>query len=138
MKPAIDSLVENSQQQSSEALGNLVQQFMEGMSQAGQSQTREMGSSAERLDGSLDKLSQITKASSEQNQQMIAQHRELTQHFELAVDGMRTSSKYLAASSTQLGGISRDLLSVSRELARVPLLEKIKAHDSDDKVNPYA
>lgn len=130
MKPAIDRLVENSQQQSSEVLENLVGQFMDGMTQAGQNQTREMGHAAERLDGSLEKLSQITKASSEQNQQMVAQHRELTQHFEQAIDAMRASSKYLAASSTQLGGISRDLLSVSREIG--------KALDSEDKVNPYA
>lgn len=138
MKPAIDSLVENSQQQSSEALEHLVGQFMQGMTQAGQNQTREMGHSAERLDNSLEKLGQITKASSEQNQQMIAQHRELTLHFEQAIDGMRASSKYLAASSTQLGGVSRDLLSVSRELGRVPVLDKSKVNDIEDKVNPYA
>lgn len=128
MRPAIASLVENSQQQSSQALEGLVQQFMGGMNQAGQQQTREMGHAAERLDGSLDKLSQITKASSEQNQQMIAQHRELTQHFELAVEGMRTSSKYLAASSTQLGGISRDLLSVSREISKRQTLSEVKPY----------
>lgn len=138
MKPAIDSLVANSQQQSSEVLESLVGQFMEGMNQAGQTQTREMGHAAERLDGSLDKLSQITKASSEQNQQMIAQHRELTQHFEQAVDGMRVSSKYLAASSTQLGGISRDLLSVSRELGKGITLEKNKLNHQETEVNPYA
>ena len=128
MRPAIASLVENSQQQSSQALEGLVQQFMGGMNQAGQQQTREMGHAAERLDGSLDKLSQITKASSEQNQQMIAQHRELTQHFELAVEGMRTSSKYLAASSTQLGGVSRDLLSVSREISKRQTLSEVKPY----------
>lgn len=139
MKPAIDSLVENSQQQSSEALESLVGQFMSGMNQAGQAQTREMGHAAERLDGSLDKLSQITKASSEQNQQMIAQHRELTQHFEQAVDGMRTSSKYLAASSTQLGGVSRDLLSVSRELGKGIAVGQIKSSShKESEVNPYA
>lgn len=138
MRPAIDSLVENSQQQSSEALEHLVGQFMSGMSQAGQNQTREMGQAAERLDGSLDKLSQITKASSEQNQQMIAQHRELTQHFEQAVDGMRSSSKYLAASSTQLGGVSRDLLSVSGRLGQVLSVGASRMAELETKVDRRA
>ena len=139
MQPAIDSLVENNQQQSTAVLETLVEQFMEGMNHAGQNQTRQMGYAAERLDGSLDKLSQITKASSEQNQQMIAQHRELTLLFERAIEAMRSSSKYLAASSTQLGGISRDLLAVSRELGSKQVLESTKnVYAVEDKVDHRA
>lgn len=146
MQPAMDKLVDNSQQQSTEALEKLVKQFMGGMNQAGQSQTREMGQASERLDGSLDKLSQITKASSEQNQQMIAQHRELTQQFEHAVDSMRDSSRYLAATSTQLGGISRDLLAVSNEVRKRGALNVDRlapkpaaaAKQPAKKSNPYA
>lgn len=133
MKPAIDSLVTNSQNQSSAVLEKLVEQFMAGMSQAGQEQTRQMGYAAERLDGSLDKLSQITKASSEQNQQLIAQHRELTLLFEQAIEAMRASSKYMAVSSTQLGGISRDLLAVSRELERKQALKPRDEHGVVDR-----
>lgn len=91
MKPAIDSLVSNTQQQSSQALEGLVKEFMGGMRQAGQVQTQEMNGAAkamqdsmqliseqlhqvfERLNGQQDQF--LAKSTEQQNQQQEQQQK---------------------------------------------------------------
>lgn len=58
MKPAIDSLVSNTQQQSSQALEGLMHEFMGGMRKAGEAQTEEMNGAAKAMQDSMQLISE--------------------------------------------------------------------------------
>lgn len=73
MKPAIDSLVSNSQQQSSQAFAGLMDEFMGGMRQAGLRQTEEMNHAAESVSTAMQNISEqlqqvFSRLSDQQNQ----------------------------------------------------------------------
>ncbi|NLY12463.1 MAG: anti-phage defense ZorAB system ZorA [Gammaproteobacteria bacterium] len=91
MKPAIDSLVSNTQQQSSQALEGLMTEFMAGMRQAGQAQTQEMNGAAQAMQDSMQQISEqlhqvferlnvqqdefLAKSTEQQNQQQSQQQK---------------------------------------------------------------
>lgn len=63
MEPAINSLVNNTQQQSSQVLENLVHEFMAGMKVAGKQQAEEMNNAAQALQNSMQRISeQLSKS----------------------------------------------------------------------------
>lgn len=96
MKPAIDSLVSNTQQQSSQVLEGLMTEFMAGMRQAGQAQTQEMNGAAQAMQDSMQQISEqlhqvferlnvqqdefLAKSTEQQNQQQ-AQQQELQENL---------------------------------------------------------
>lgn len=80
MKPAIDSLVSNTQQQSSQAFEGLMHEFMGGMRKAGEAQTEEMNSAAKAMQESMlsisEQLHQVFDRLSGQQDQFLAKSTE--------------------------------------------------------------
>lgn len=80
MKPAIDSLVNNTHQQSSQVLEGLMSEFLGGMRQAGQAQTQEMNGAAKAVQDSMqqigEQLHQIFERLNNQQDQFLAKSTE--------------------------------------------------------------
>ena len=114
MGPAIDSLVSHSTEQSTAALEALVTQFMEGMGEAGKSQSDLMNKAAERMETSVgdmsSKLSGLTSQLEQQQnrqedasrQQLQAMDDQIGKMAEVSSENQREMSQQFQAMLQQL------------------------------------
>ncbi|GLR64436.1 anti-phage ZorAB system protein ZorA [Marinospirillum insulare] len=99
MEPAINSLVSNTQQQSSQALEDLVTEFMGGMKLAGQEQAQEMNNAAQAVQESMQEISE-----------------QLSQSFE----GFNSQqSKFLENSAEQQGNYKQQQQELQEDLLEI-------------------
>lgn len=116
MKPAIDSLVHNTQQQSSQVLEGLMSEFVGGMRQAGQAQTQEMNGAAKAMQDSMQQISEqlhqvferlnnqqdqfLAKSTEQQNQQQ-EQQQKLQENLVAMLQEQQTKQKDWVAENQQ-------------------------------------
>jgi DNA repair exonuclease SbcCD ATPase subunit len=129
MAPAVQTLVNNTNQQSTAVLENLVSQFMEGMRSAGSEQGALMQAAAEDLRGAMAQIGQQMETlfrTLDEQQNMSRQHTETTsQEFARLLDQLQRDARERQAEMEQkfhqlveqLGAASQEQVDTIRQAA---------------------